>query len=158
LETWTSRAKRKIYERFFESVLVEERGLPPEGDEGKKGWVARVRIVRDRETQLGKASVMFNFRYASFLPLTRVFFDDDGFVIGYLRTATALTKFWDWKIQSSNLPNVNYAYNVANLTIVCLPRRPQISKRPGKIKEYTSQKSRTPSLIPFPSYLKAIQH
>ncbi|KAG5642548.1 hypothetical protein DXG03_002587 [Asterophora parasitica] len=62
---------------FFEGVLSAERGPPPvdsddEENEGTvkkpKSWVTRVRIVRDKETQLGKgfAYVQFAVRMCSF--------------------------------------------------------------------------------------------
>ena len=71
--------KEEDLRAFFESVLVAERGAPSldagddesageEEEEGKPGtkkalgWVRRVRIVRDRETLLGKG-----FAYVQFL-------------------------------------------------------------------------------------------
>ncbi|KAF8917378.1 hypothetical protein CPB85DRAFT_1374198 [Mucidula mucida] len=42
---------------FFEGVMSAERGPPPEGST----WVTRVRIVRDRETQLGKGFAYVQF-------------------------------------------------------------------------------------------------
>jgi nucleolar protein 12 len=51
---------------FFEGVVSTERGPPPlkEDEEGVKRpntWVARVRIVRDKETQLGKGFAYIQF-------------------------------------------------------------------------------------------------
>ncbi|KAL0961193.1 hypothetical protein HGRIS_006162 [Hohenbuehelia grisea] len=54
---------------FFEGVVAAERGPPPEESEGEgeartlkiRSWVTRVRIVRDRETQLGKGFAYVQF-------------------------------------------------------------------------------------------------
>ncbi|KAK0457413.1 uncharacterized protein EV420DRAFT_1629835 [Desarmillaria tabescens] len=52
---------------FFETLVTEERG-PPTGDDDQDGdvkksltWVTRVRIVRDKETQLGKGFAYVQF-------------------------------------------------------------------------------------------------
>jgi nucleolar protein 12 len=73
-------SKEEDLRAFFEGVVARERGPPPsiesvngkEEDEEDKGtrdgaWVARVRIVRDRDTQLGKgfAYVQFTVSFAS---------------------------------------------------------------------------------------------
>ena len=51
---------------FFEGITSAERGPPDaEGSQDKdkpKGWVTRVRMIRDRDTQLGKG-----FAYVQFL-------------------------------------------------------------------------------------------
>ncbi|KAG5638850.1 hypothetical protein H0H81_009401 [Sphagnurus paluster] len=52
---------------FFEGVVSAERGPPPEGEDEEtdvkkpKSWVTRVRIVRDKETQLGKGFAYIQF-------------------------------------------------------------------------------------------------
>lgn len=43
---------------FFESVVVAEHGPPPEDI---KSWVQGVRIIRDKDTQLGKGFAYVNF-------------------------------------------------------------------------------------------------
>jgi len=59
---------------FFEGMVTTERGLPDvegsEDEDKRKCWVTRVRMVRDRDTQLGKgfAYVQFSVR-ASFFPI-----------------------------------------------------------------------------------------
>ena len=75
-------SKEEDLRAFFESVVVAERGMPGEksGDdesdsesdqeeEGKKDkprtWVKRVRIIRDKDTQLGKG-----FAYVQFVVST----------------------------------------------------------------------------------------
>lgn len=49
---------------FFESLITAERGPPSQDSDAPKHWVSRVRIVRDKETQLGKgfAYVQFTVR------------------------------------------------------------------------------------------------
>ncbi|CAA7261564.1 unnamed protein product [Cyclocybe aegerita] len=53
-------SKEEDLRAFFESVVTAERGAPPEKDDGtmsetkKSSWVTRVRIVRDKDTLLGK--------------------------------------------------------------------------------------------------------
>ena len=75
-------SKEEDLRAFFESVVVAERGKPgekgdddesdsesEEEDEGKKDkprtWVKRVRIIRDKDTQLGKG-----FAYVQFVVST----------------------------------------------------------------------------------------
>ena len=50
-------SKEEDLRAFFEAILVTERGNP----HGKKNWVTRVRIVRDRETQMGKGFAYVQF-------------------------------------------------------------------------------------------------
>ena len=59
---------------FFESVVSGERGPPGEitsddenGGQKVKTWVTRVRIVRDKETQLGKGFAYVQFSVRMFL-------------------------------------------------------------------------------------------
>jgi len=58
---------------FFEGVVSGERGPPGDDEEDQKikTWVTRVRIVRDKETQLGKG-----FAYVQFM--VRIFIDFRG--------------------------------------------------------------------------------
>lgn len=53
---------------FFEGLMASEKGLPPVNDdidEGERGkpstWVTRVRIIRDKDTQLGKGFAYVQF-------------------------------------------------------------------------------------------------
>lgn len=59
-------SKEEDLRAFFEGVVSAERGPPPlkEDEEGVKkpnNWVTRVRIVRDKETQLGKGFAYIQF-------------------------------------------------------------------------------------------------
>ena len=63
-------SKEEDLRAFFESLVTSERGTRPEDSEdGAKArssrWVTRVRIVKDKDTQLGKgfAYVQFSVRY-----------------------------------------------------------------------------------------------
>jgi len=55
-------SKEEDVRAFFESLLTAERGAPSQASEATKNWVSRVRIVRDKDTQLGRALHMFNLR------------------------------------------------------------------------------------------------
>lgn len=46
---------------FFESLITAERGPPSQDSDAPKHWVSRVRIVRDKETQLGKGFAYVQF-------------------------------------------------------------------------------------------------
>jgi nucleolar protein 12 len=46
---------------FFESLMTAERGPPSQASDAPKHWVSRVRIVRDKETQLGKGFAYVQF-------------------------------------------------------------------------------------------------
>lgn len=46
---------------FFESLITAERGPPSQASDAPKHWVSRVRIVRDKETQLGKGFAYVQF-------------------------------------------------------------------------------------------------
>ncbi|KAG2147397.1 uncharacterized protein EDB93DRAFT_1085496 [Suillus bovinus] len=46
---------------FFESLITAERGPPNQALDTPKNWVSRVRIVRDKETQLGKGFAYVQF-------------------------------------------------------------------------------------------------
>lgn len=59
-------SKEEDLRAFFEGVVSAERGPPPlkedeEGVEKPNTWVTRVRIVRDKETQLGKGFAYIQF-------------------------------------------------------------------------------------------------
>ncbi|KAJ8521664.1 hypothetical protein ONZ45_g1664 [Pleurotus djamor] len=55
--------KEEDLRAYFEGVVASERGPPPESTSGKPNtWVTRVRLIRDKETQLGKG-----FGYVQFL-------------------------------------------------------------------------------------------
>jgi nucleolar protein 12 len=53
--------KEQDVRTFFEGLAVAERGTVPK-DEGEKTWVKRVRIIRDKDTLLGKG-----FGYVQFV-------------------------------------------------------------------------------------------
>ncbi|KAG1735190.1 hypothetical protein EDB19DRAFT_1638542 [Suillus lakei] len=46
---------------FFESLITAERGPPSQASDAPEHWVSRVRIVRDKETQLGKGFAYVQF-------------------------------------------------------------------------------------------------
>ena len=48
---------------FFETLMVAEKGAPPKNDNDDKPstWVTRVRVVRDKDTQLGKGFAYLQF-------------------------------------------------------------------------------------------------
>ncbi|KAG2094536.1 hypothetical protein BD769DRAFT_1678613 [Suillus cothurnatus] len=46
---------------FFESLMTAERGPPSQASDAPKHWVSRVRIVRDKESQLGKGFAYVQF-------------------------------------------------------------------------------------------------
>ena len=67
---------------FFEGAITKERGPPPELRSGQgeqamamkaQTWVTRVRIVRDRETQLGKGFAYVQFAVRPILNLRNLF-------------------------------------------------------------------------------------
>lgn len=83
---------------FFEGLVSAERGPPGEEDSQEdtkkpKTWVTRVRIVRDKETQLGKGFAYIQFAVSHF-SCSNV----SAFISRVLlRTANASMKFWQWK-------------------------------------------------------------
>jgi nucleolar protein 12 len=63
-------SKEEDLRAFFETLVTNERGARPQGSEDEERtrssrWVARVRIVKDKDTQLGKgfAYVQFAVRH-----------------------------------------------------------------------------------------------
>lgn len=116
---------------FFETLVTGERGSPADNDEQDGDvklpmWVTRVRIVRDKESQLGKG-----FAYVQFA--VGVSFHHSFAQITYRpsRTDNVLMRFWRWKKQSSNSPNASCVYNAAKhfqedvVPLVRPPREPR---------------------------------
>ena len=103
-------SKQEDLRVFFEGVVSAERGPTDEDSEdegktttgkGQKTWVSRVRIVRDKETQLGKG-----FGYVQFT--VRVSFHSPCVPINDThRIEGALTKSSHSISPSSNLQNAN---------------------------------------------------
>ncbi len=115
---------------FFETLVTGERGPPADNDEQDGDvklpmWVTRVRIVRDKESQLGKGFAYVQFAvgvfHHSFAQIT----------YRPSRTDNVLMRFWRWKKQSSNSPNASCVYNAAKhfqedvVPLVRPPREPR---------------------------------
>jgi nucleolar protein 12 len=81
---------------FFEGVVSAERGPPVDAEDGDEdgaakrpaGWVVRVRIVRDKDTQLGKG-----FAYVQFVVSAPCFGVYGGALIPPRRTRRASTRW-----------------------------------------------------------------
>ncbi|KAG1780594.1 hypothetical protein EV702DRAFT_1078915 [Suillus placidus] len=54
-------SKEEDLRAFFESLITAECGPPSQASDAPKHWVSRVRIVRDKETQLGKGFAYVQF-------------------------------------------------------------------------------------------------
>jgi nucleolar protein 12 len=63
-------SKEEDLRAFFEKIIVTERGAPPVDSEGSKAsaWVTHVRIIRDKETLLGKGFAYVQFAVSFDLP------------------------------------------------------------------------------------------
>jgi nucleolar protein 12 len=99
---------------FFESAINAVRGPPggrDDNDESPKSWVTRVRIIRDRETQLGKgfAYVQFSVSRTSCQKAILLF---------YTRIANAWTRPLPWKMTNADLQNAPYESSVAKMSLV----------------------------------------
>ena len=117
-------SKEEDLREFFEGVVSTERGEPPpqledteseedeDEDEGEQNhsvkkertWVSRVRIVRDRETQLGKGFAYVQFAVCSFR-------HSQCFVFQVLthqrRTENAWMRSSHWRKENSNSPSAS---------------------------------------------------
>ena len=105
---------------FFEGVVSAERGDPSpllEGTESEEDeeveknrsvkkertWVSRVRIVRDRETQLGKGFAYVQFAVRSFWHSQCLFSEFNV----RRRTGNAWMRSSHWRKENSNLPSAS---------------------------------------------------
>ena len=86
---------------YFESVMVAEQGPPPDDI---RAWVQGVRIIRDKDTQLGKGFAYVKFAVGLWLGLVA-----SRCTNSFHRTGHVLTKLSLWRQVNSNLQNASSA-------------------------------------------------
>lgn len=103
-------SKEEDVRAFFEGLIVAERGQPRAEDNGNSStWVKRVRVIRDKDTLLGKG-----FGYVQFI--VRIFINCINYTLTnllYGRTVNASTKYLHLKKVASSLQNANSASSAA---------------------------------------------
>lgn len=137
---------------FFEGVVSTERG-PPEVDSDEEdddavkklnSWVTRVRIVRDKETQLGKGFAYVQFAVSDVLkPLHK----DLQLMHARFRIVNVSMKCWLWMKSNSSSQNANSVFNDAKRYPVLLCQLGRSPPMPNPTSLLSNQ-LRCPSLFP----------
>lgn len=116
-------SKEEDLRAFFEGLVAAERGPPPipaeeseeddpdqasAGTTRRSAWVRRVRIIRDKETQLGKG-----FAYVQFVVRPRPSPVRLACAKVYIRIVNVWTRFWPCLKTKSSSQNASCAFSAA---------------------------------------------